>query len=226
LLLRIWKLLRDNETVRRQIRAMHRRILVDELQDTDRVQVEILRLICGWDEEEPTGILFFGVGDSQQSIYGFRNADVSVFNELWTKAETQRGWRRARLDKNYRSVPSIVELTNHAFERIFTVSEKAGEVEQRVRMSLQRMKPVRPEPENSSPIEFAFFKVAGKVNKWQKLRLEAEVDSKAHLRTSQRGLRLQGHSPALARTCQLHRLRGRLAPSRHPIPHHHWLRVL
>jgi len=174
LLLRTWKLLRDNETVRRQIRAMHRRILVDELQDTDRVQVEILRLICGWDEEEPTGILFFGVGDSQQSIYGFRNADVSVFNELWTKAETQRGWRRARLDKNYRSVPSIVELTNHAFERIFTVSEKANEVEQRVRMSLQRMKPVRPEPENSSPIEFAFFKVAGKVNKWQKLRLEAE----------------------------------------------------
>ncbi|MFA0784993.1 UvrD-helicase domain-containing protein [Fervidibacter sacchari] len=174
LLLRTWKLLRDNETVRRQLRAMHRRILVDELQDTDRVQVEILRLICGWDEEEPTGILFFGVGDSQQSIYGFRNADVSVFNELWTKAETQRGWRRARLDKNYRSVPPIVELTNYTFERIFTVGEKADEVEQRMRMPLQRMEPVRPEPENFSPIEFAFFKVTGKVNKWQKLRLEAE----------------------------------------------------
>ncbi len=174
LLLRTWKLLRDNETVRRQIRAMHRRILVDELQDTDRVQVEILRLICGWDEEEPTGILFFGVGDSQQSIYGFRNADVSVFNELWKMTANLCGWRRERLDKNYRSVPSIVRLTNHAFERIFTVSEKADEVEQRVRMPLQRMEPVRPEPENSSPIEFAFFKVAGRVNKWQKLRLEAE----------------------------------------------------
>jgi ATP-dependent exoDNAse (exonuclease V) beta subunit len=153
---------------------MHRHILVDELQDTDRVQVEILRLICGWDEKEPTGVLFFGVGDSQQSIYGFRNADVSVFNELWAKAETCYGWRRARLDKNYRSLPSIVRLTNYAFERIFTVSEKADEVEQRVRMSLQRMEPVRSETENSPPIEFAFFKVTGKLNKWQKLRVEAE----------------------------------------------------
>ena len=174
LLLRVWKLLQGNETVRKQIRTIHRRILVDELQDTDRVQVEILRLICGWDEKEPTGILFFGVGDSQQSIYGFRNADVSVFNELWTEAETRYGWCRSWLDKNYRSVPSIVRLTNYAFERIFTVSEKADEVEQRVRMPLQCMEPVRSETENSSPVEFAFFKVTGKVNKWQKLRLEAE----------------------------------------------------
>jgi len=174
LLLRVWKLLQGNEAVRNQIRAIHRRILVDELQDTDRVQVEILRLICGWDEKEPTGILFFGVGDSQQSIYGFRNADVSVFNELWKMAANLYGWRRERLDKNYRSVPSIVRLTNHAFERIFTVSEKADEVEQRVRMPLQCMEPVRPETENPSPVEFAFFKVTGKLNKWQKLRLEAE----------------------------------------------------
>ncbi len=174
LLLRVWKLLQANETVRKQIRAIHRRILVDELQDTDRVQVEILRLICGWDEREPSGILFFGVGDSQQSIYGFRNADVSVFNELWKMAANLYGWRRAHLDKNYRSVPSIVSLTNFAFERIFAVSEKTDEVEQRVRMPLQCMKPVRTETENSSPVELAFFKVTGKLSKWQKLRLEAD----------------------------------------------------
>jgi len=188
LLLRVWKLLQGNEMVRRQIRAIHRRILVDELQDTDRVQVEILRLICGWDEKEPTGILFFGVGDSQQSIYGFRNADVSVFNELWNKASIYYGWRRARLDKNYRSAPSIVRLTNYAFERIFTVSGKADEVEQRVRMPLQRMESVRSGTENFSPVEFAFFKVIGKVGEWQRLRIEAEWIARRILELHKEGI--------------------------------------
>lgn len=174
LLLRTWKLLRENENVRKQVRMRHKRILVDELQDTDRVQVEILSLICGWDEEKPTGVLFFGVGDSQQSIYGFRNADVAVFNELWKQVEQKHNWWRDRLDKNYRSVPSIVALTNYAFERIFKVSEKADEVEQRVRTPLQKMQPSRNENDNPTPIEFAFFKVTGKASKWQRLRLEAE----------------------------------------------------
>lgn len=174
LMLRTWKLLRENESVRKQVRMRHKRILVDELQDTDRVQVEILSLICGWDEKEPTGVLFFGVGDSQQSIYGFRNADVAVFNELWKQVERKRNWWCARLDKNYRSVPPIVSLTNYAFERIFMISEKADEVEQRVRTPLQKMQPSRNQSENPTPIEFAFFKVTGGASKWQRLMLEAE----------------------------------------------------
>ncbi|MGQ9521024.1 MAG: UvrD-helicase domain-containing protein [Candidatus Fervidibacter sp.] len=174
LLLRTWKLLRENESVRKQVRMRHKRILVDELQDTDRVQVEILSLICGWDEKESTGVLFFGVGDSQQSIYGFRNADVAVFNELWKQVERKQNWWRDRLDKNYRSVPPIVALTNYAFERIFKVSEKADEVEQRVRTPLQKMQPSRNENDNPTPIEFAFFKVTGGASKWQRLMLEAE----------------------------------------------------
>ncbi|MCX7642696.1 MAG: UvrD-helicase domain-containing protein [Armatimonadetes bacterium] len=173
LLLRTWKLLKTNEEVRNRIRQTYRRILVDELQDTDRVQVEILSLICGWDSDKPKEVKFFGVGDSQQSIYGFRNADVSVFNELWNQAKSRFGWRRESLDKNYRSVPALVELTNYAFERIFRVSESPEEVEQRVRMPLQPMKAVR-KSDISTPIEFAFFKIKGNPSKWRKLRLEAE----------------------------------------------------
>ncbi len=187
LLLRTWKLLKEKEQVRQQIRQTYRRILVDELQDTDRVQVEILKLICGWDEDEPK-VRFFGVGDSQQSIYGFRNADVSVFNELWDWAKNRLGWRRESLDKNYRSVPALVELTNHAFERIFKLSESPNEVEQKVRMPLQRMKPVREQSDDSVPIEFAFFMVEGKPSKWQKLRLEADWVAKRILELHESGI--------------------------------------
>ncbi|MFN3420535.1 MAG: UvrD-helicase domain-containing protein, partial [Armatimonadota bacterium] len=188
LLLRTWKLLKEEEQVRHHLRRTYRRILVDELQDTDRVQVEILGLICGWEENEPTGVLFFGVGDSQQSIYGFRNADVGVFNELWNWAKNRHGWRRETLDKNYRSVPCLVELTNHAFERIFKLSEKPDEVEQKVRMPLQVMQAVRQQGDDLAPIEFAFFKVEGEVSKWQKLRLEADWIARRILELHERGI--------------------------------------
>ncbi|MCS7253424.1 MAG: UvrD-helicase domain-containing protein [Armatimonadota bacterium] len=58
LLLRTWWLLRDDEEIRKMVRRQRRRILVDELQDTNRVQVEILRLLCGWDEPE-SNVKFF-----------------------------------------------------------------------------------------------------------------------------------------------------------------------
>lgn len=174
LLLLVWKLLKGNEQVRQRVRQTYKRILVDELQDSDRIQVEILSLICGWGENEHSGVLFFGVGDSQQSIYGFRNADVSVFNELWNWAKNRFGWRRESLDKNYRSVSPLVELTNYAFERIFKVSESPNEVEQKVRMPLQPMQAVRGGSDDTAPIEFAFFKIKGRPSKWQKLRLEAD----------------------------------------------------
>ncbi|MFA0772672.1 MAG: hypothetical protein KEFWMYNX_000681 [Candidatus Fervidibacter sp.] len=172
LLLRTWRLLRENETVRRRLRQRHRRLLVDELQDTDRVQVDILRLICGWDEGE-SGVWFFGVGDSQQSIYAFRNADVSVFNELWETMSQRHNWRCHRLRRNYRSVKPLVALTNHAFERIFVVSESDASLTQRFRTRFQRMESVRQDLPVPMPVEIVLLK-APKTDKWQRLRLEAE----------------------------------------------------
>ncbi len=173
LLLRTWRLLLDDKAVLGQVRKTHFRILVDELQDTDRVQVEIVRLLCGWDEPD-TRVLFFGVGDSQQSIYAFRNADVSVFNKLWRDAKDKLGWRTERLSKNYRSVQPLVGLTNHTFERIFVVGEKADEQERLFRTPFQRMESVRDEEAGSTPTECAFFRFPDSASKWQRLRWEAD----------------------------------------------------
>ncbi len=179
LLLKTWDLLRKNPDVLEQVRAVHHRFLVDELQDTDRVQMDILRLICGWDDSgaEKPKVLFFGVGDSQQSIYGFRNADVSVFNELWQKAQKRYFWQYASLNRNYRSVASLVHFFNHTFKRVFQVSERADSPEQLFRAPLQKMKPVREDSDGCS-VEIAFFMLPSGANrlpnKWQRLRWEAE----------------------------------------------------
>jgi ATP-dependent helicase/nuclease subunit A len=83
-----------------------RRIMVDEFQDTNRLQTELVDLV-------PSEELFV-VGDEFQSIYGFRHADVAVFRE-----------RRARaaevlpLTRNYRSRPEVLAAVNHLFEAEF-----------------------------------------------------------------------------------------------------------
>jgi len=172
LLLRTWRLLCENETVRKHVRQRYKRLLVDELQDTDRIQMKIFRLICGWDEgESENSVLFFGVGDSQQSIYAFRNADVSVFNELWEKR--QADWHCHRLDRNYRSVKPLVALTNHAFERIFVTSESDATATQLFRTRFQRMESVRDDLPKYAPVEIALLPASGG-NKWQRLRREAQ----------------------------------------------------
>ncbi len=95
-------LLQLNEKVREDARWRFRSILVDEFQDTNRLQCELVDLVAG---EE----VFF-VGDEFQSIYRFRHADVEVFRE-----------RRAAsagvlpLTENYRSRPEVLSVVNHLF---------------------------------------------------------------------------------------------------------------
>jgi ATP-dependent exoDNAse (exonuclease V) beta subunit len=99
-------LLRDDATVLERTRFRFRSILVDEFQDTNRLQCELIDLVASDD-------LFF-VGDEFQSIYRFRHADVDVFRE-----------RRARtggvlaLTRNYRSRPEVLEVVNHLFAAEF-----------------------------------------------------------------------------------------------------------
>ena len=68
-------LLRDNPKLRDDIRLRFRSIMVDEFQDTNRLQTELIDLLRGPETET------FYVGDEFQSIYGFRHADVQVFRE-------------------------------------------------------------------------------------------------------------------------------------------------
>jgi ATP-dependent exoDNAse (exonuclease V) beta subunit len=95
-------LLQGDESVRERTQWRFRSVLVDEFQDTNRLQCELVdALAC----EE----LFF-VGDEFQSIYRFRHADVDVFRER----REQSGGVLA-LTQNYRSRPEILAVVNHMF---------------------------------------------------------------------------------------------------------------
>ena len=82
------RLLEDNPALGERYREQFEHVLVDEFQDTNRLQIRLLRLLADEDGR------LFTVGDEFQSIYGFRHADVTVFRELRDEAE-QRGRVRA-----------------------------------------------------------------------------------------------------------------------------------
>ena len=82
--------------------------MVDEFQDTNRLQCELVDLLASEDGE-----LFF-VGDEFQSIYRFRHADVEVFRER----REQAGGVLA-LTQNYRSRPEVLDVINHLFAADF-----------------------------------------------------------------------------------------------------------
>lgn len=102
-------LLRDNAAVRRRAAAGIDLLMVDEFQDTDPVQAELVRLLCG--ESLTTGRLFL-VGDAKQSIYRFRRADPRVFQAL--RGELPEAGRLP-LTTNFRSQPAILRFVNYTF---------------------------------------------------------------------------------------------------------------
>jgi ATP-dependent helicase/nuclease subunit A len=105
--LRARDLLRDDETIREKEQLRFRSIMVDEFQDTNRLQCELIDLLSGGlgDHER------FFVGDEFQSIYGFRHADVQVFRER----REQAGDGVLPLTMNYRSRPEVLAVVNHLF---------------------------------------------------------------------------------------------------------------
>ncbi len=85
LLLMTDELLQLNPDICQRLGKRYRQILVDELQDTDALQLSILGRLLGCAEDgsfSPRPGSFFGVGDPKQSIYRFRGADVKVFNGI------------------------------------------------------------------------------------------------------------------------------------------------
>ncbi len=97
------------EEIGDRYRARFRHVMVDELQDTNRVQLELVDLVAG-------GGALFMVGDAQQSIYGFRNADVELFQERGRELEARGA--RASLTVNFRSRPEILSVVNESFEQL------------------------------------------------------------------------------------------------------------
>ncbi|WP_300449515.1 UvrD-helicase domain-containing protein [Accumulibacter sp.] len=111
LLLRSYELLQRNEPLCRHYQARFRHILVDEFQDTNRLQYSWLKLLAGHGAVSPEvpGACVFAVGDDDQSIYAFRGAEIG------NMADLQREFELAnviRLEQNYRSHGNILDAAN------------------------------------------------------------------------------------------------------------------
>ena len=106
--LRARDLLRDNAAIRDAERGRFRSIMVDEFQDTNRLQTELLDLVAAADGD------LLVVGDEFQSIYGFRHADVAVFRERRAAAPLV-----LPLTRNHRSRPEVLEAINELFSAEF-----------------------------------------------------------------------------------------------------------
>jgi ATP-dependent exoDNAse (exonuclease V) beta subunit len=102
-------LLRDDPSVRDAVRLRFRLVMVDEFQDTNRLQCELIELVS-----HPEATEVFTVGDEFQSIYGFRHADVEVFRERRAQASNL-----LTLQSNYRSRPQVLAAVNFLFAGAF-----------------------------------------------------------------------------------------------------------
>ncbi len=94
------------------IQERFRFFLVDEFQDTNELQWKILSPLV----QKPSNLLV--VGDAKQSIYRFRNADVSVFRRVqdWIK----KSGRIIEMPDNYRAAPRLIHFCNEIFSTVFS----------------------------------------------------------------------------------------------------------
>ena len=104
--------LSEHPSIAASLRARFKIIMVDEFQDTDRLQVDIIGRIA-----RPGFANVCTVGDAQQSIYRFRGADVNVFTEYRSDLRARAGQEAlVQLDWNFRSHGDVLALV----ERIFS----------------------------------------------------------------------------------------------------------
>lgn len=126
------RLLRTSPEARDSLKARYRRIMIDEFQDTDPIQIDLAVLIAAsvegvsdssWNELtdrlDDDGRLFF-VGDPKQSIYRFRRADLGLFLEA---RDAIGGDQTVCLVQNFRTVPTILDWINHMFGELMGGAE-------------------------------------------------------------------------------------------------------
>jgi len=111
---------------RYRLEARYQHVLVDEFQDTSRAQWELVsQLVRSWGEgfgaahgAIPPSI--FIVGDRKQSIYGFRDADVTVLDDAAAFIDALRPDSRARhaISTSFRAVPALLAFVNDLFDEI------------------------------------------------------------------------------------------------------------
>ncbi|RYF74712.1 MAG: DNA helicase II, partial [Comamonadaceae bacterium] len=114
LMLRSYELLRDNDPIREHYQRRFRHILIDEFQDTNRLQYAWIKMIAGRTDAQGhftpgahNSVL--AVGDDDQSIYAFRGARVGNMQDFVREFDVQR---QIKLEQNYRSYSNILDSAN------------------------------------------------------------------------------------------------------------------
>ena len=120
------RLFQQNESILAYWHSQFHHILVDEYQDTNRIQYDLIRLLSTNGEPSKDswnwqGRSIFVVGDADQSIYSFRMADFTIllnfqedFGDGLVDEETQT---MVKLEENYRSQENILDAANHLIEK-------------------------------------------------------------------------------------------------------------
>jgi len=151
-------LVRDPEhgaATRQRLHDRYRRLLLDEFQDTDPIQIELAVRIAAaeplspdagtlpWDQVPVTDGQLFVVGDPKQSIYRFRRADISVF--LAARDHFGRGDGLVTLSTNFRTGAPIIDWVNLAFAQLMGEGA-ATEIEVASQADYVALASVRPQP--------------------------------------------------------------------------------
>jgi ATP-dependent exoDNAse (exonuclease V) beta subunit len=121
-------LLRSKPEVRERLSRRYRRLLLDEFQDTDPIQIELALRIAGgaaasaaeWTDLVPPPGSIFVVGDPKQSIYRFRRASIAVYMQ----AQARLG-KQVSLTTNFRSGPAVIDAVNDIFSYLIRYVENA-----------------------------------------------------------------------------------------------------
>ncbi len=144
LLLRAFRLLTDSRypAIRENLNRGTRLLLVDEFQDTDPLQVAIVKAFCGDDWAEQG---LFVVGDFKQSIYRFRGAEPRVSSELRATLPEES---RLSLTTSFRSTPAILDFVNALFCSAFEEQ-------------YEPLQPSRPQLAPTPSVEFLWATKAG-----------------------------------------------------------------
>ncbi len=103
LMLRSYELLRDNDPIREHYQRRFRHILIDEFQDTNKLQYAWIKMLAG------AGSSVLAVGDDDQSIYAFRGARVGNMADFVREFDVKH---QIKLEQNYRSFSNILDSAN------------------------------------------------------------------------------------------------------------------
>ena len=109
-------LLRDDTEVRLGLQRRIRLLIVDEFQDVDPVQRDIVMLLAGVAVNDPEPSSLMLVGDPKQSIFRFRRADVTLWNDVATTfGSNDSEGKTIELSENFRSRKGILAFVDQVF---------------------------------------------------------------------------------------------------------------